>query len=47
MSEVVLDVGGSKVMAVIPTDSAQELALKVGDHAAALMKWIDVMIMRR
>ena len=47
MSEVVLDVGGSKVVAVIPTDSAQELALKVGDRATGLMKWIDVMIMRR
>jgi molybdopterin-binding protein len=43
-SEVVLDVGGSKVVAVISTDAVEELGLKVGDHATALMKWTDVMI---
>jgi molybdopterin-binding protein len=44
ISEVVLDVGGSKVVAVITTDAVEELGLKVGDHATALMNWTDVMI---
>jgi molybdopterin-binding protein len=44
MSELVLDVGGSKVVAVITTDTVEELALKVGDNATALIKWTDVMI---
>jgi molybdopterin-binding protein len=43
MSEVVLDVGGSKVVALIATAAADELALKVGDNATALIKSTDIM----
>jgi molybdopterin-binding protein len=44
MSEVVLNIGGSKVVALIATDAMEDLALKVGDNATALIKSTDVMI---
>jgi molybdopterin-binding protein len=44
LSEVVLDVGGSRVVAIITTNAAEELGLKVGDHATAMIKLTDVMI---
>jgi molybdopterin-binding protein len=46
MAEVVLDVGDSKVTAIITAEAASELQLKKGDSAAALIKSTDVMIER-
>lgn len=43
-AEVVLDVGGQEVVAVITRRSAQELNLKEGDSVYAIIKATDVMI---
>ncbi|QWK20647.1 MAG: TOBE domain-containing protein [Hydrogenobacter thermophilus] len=43
-AEVVLDVGGQEVVAVITRQSAQELNLKEGDSVYAIIKATDVMI---
>jgi molybdopterin-binding protein len=46
LSKVTLDVGGQKVTAIITRDACQELKLRVGDMAAALIKATEVMIIR-
>lgn len=43
-AEVVMDVGGQEVVAVITRQSAQELNLKEGDSVYAVIKATDVMI---
>jgi len=46
LAEVILDVGNSHVTAIITANAVQELQLKKGDTAAALVKSTDVMIER-
>lgn len=46
LAEVVLAVGDAHVTAIITANAAQELGLKKGDTAAALIKSTDVMIER-
>jgi molybdopterin-binding protein len=46
LAKVTLDIGGQKVTAIITRDACQELNLKVGDTAAALIKATEVMIIR-
>lgn len=45
-AQVILDIGGQRVNSIITADAAQELKLKKGDTAAALVKATDVMIER-
>src|ERR1700739_4267397 len=44
MAEVVLAVGGLQVKAIITAEAANELQLKTGDSATALIRPTDVMI---
>ena len=44
MSEVVVDVGGQDVVAMISKSSVDRLGLKTGDAVVAIMKSTDVMI---
>lgn len=44
LAKVVLSVGGQRVTAIITADAAEELALKPGDAAVALVKATEVMI---
>ena len=44
MAEVVLDVGGSEVVAEISKASAKRLKLKKGDSVTAIVKSTEVMI---
>jgi len=46
VSEVVLDVGGQEMCAVITTGSVQKMDLKAGDEVAALVKATSVMLMK-
>lgn len=46
LAKVTLDVGGQKVTAIITRDSCEDLGLKTGDTAAALIKATEVMIIR-
>ena len=46
MAEVVLAIGDSRVTAIITAEAANELRLRKGDTAAALIKSTDVMIER-
>lgn len=46
LAKVTLDIGGQKVTAIITRDSCQELGLKTGETAAALIKATEVMIIR-
>lgn len=44
MAKVVLDIGGQTITAIITSDAANELGLKVGDTASALIKATSVSI---
>jgi molybdopterin-binding protein len=47
MAQITVDIGGgNKVSSAIFVDSVDELALKVGDEVAAVIKSTDVMIAR-
>ena len=46
LAKVELDVGGQRVTAIITRDASEQLKLKVGDMAAALIKATEVMIIR-
>lgn len=46
LAKITLDIGGQKVTAIITRDSCQELGLKAGETAAALIKATEVMIIR-
>ncbi|MGH9353123.1 MAG: TOBE domain-containing protein [Terriglobia bacterium] len=46
LAKVTLDISGQKVTAIITRDSCEDLALKTGDLAAALIKATEVMIIR-
>jgi molybdopterin-binding protein len=43
-SEVVLDIGGTKIVSIITKDAVESLKLKVGDTAYAVIKASNVMI---
>jgi molybdopterin-binding protein len=44
MATIELDVGGQRVVAAVTRESAEELGLKAGDDAVALVKATSVMI---
>ena len=44
MSEVVVDVGGQDVVAMISKSSVERLGLKAGDAVVAIVKSTDVVI---
>jgi molybdopterin-binding protein len=44
MAEVVVDVAGAEVVAVITRGSAESLKLQPGDHVKAVIKSTDVFI---
>ena len=46
LAKVVMAVGSQRVTAIITADAVQELALKAGDSAVALIKATEVMIGR-
>lgn len=46
MAQVNLDVGENKITAVITRDALDELSLKVGDRAVALIKATEVMVIK-
>ena len=46
LAQVNLDVGEHKITAIITRDALEELGLKVGDTAVALMKATEVMIIK-
>ena len=46
MAQVNLDVGENKITAVITRDALDELGLKVGDRAIALIKATEVMVIK-
>jgi molybdopterin-binding protein len=46
LTKVVLDVGGQTITSIITRDACQDLGLKFGDTAAALIKATEVMIIR-
>ena len=46
MAQVTLSIGGQKITSIITADAVQEMRLKKGDTAAALVKSTEVMILR-
>jgi len=44
MAEVVLEVGGTEIVALTSRRSAERMGLKEGDQAAAVMKATEVMV---
>ena len=46
LAKVTLDIGGQRVTSIITRDACQDLALRVGQVAAALIKATEVMIVR-
>ena len=44
LAKIVLAVGGQRITAIVTSDAANELALKPGDSAFALIKATEVMI---
>ncbi len=44
MAEVLMDVGGFEVVAVITRGSAESLKLQPGDHVKAVIKSTEVMV---
>jgi molybdopterin-binding protein len=46
LARVVLSIGGQFITALITSDAAREMRLKIGDTAAALIKSTEVMILR-
>jgi molybdopterin-binding protein len=46
LAEVALDIGGQTVTSIITSRACQDLRLKVGETAAALIKATEVMIIR-
>lgn len=44
LAKVVLSVGGQRITAIVTSDAARDLDIKVGDSAFALVKATEVMI---
>ena len=47
MAQVKLSIGGQIITSIITSDAVQEMGLKTGDTAAALIKSTEVMIVRQ
>lgn len=45
MAQVSLSIGGQRITSVITADAVREMRLRVGQHAAALIKSTEVMIL--
>jgi molybdopterin-binding protein len=45
-AKVVLDVGGSQIVAVVTKEAVEELGLREGDQATAVIKATEVMLMK-
>jgi molybdopterin-binding protein len=46
MAQITLSIGGQRITSIITADAVQEMRLKKGDTAAALIKSTEVMILR-
>lgn len=46
MSEVIAQVGGNEITSVMTTDSLREAGFEVGDTATALIKAINVVMVK-
>ena len=46
LAKVTLNIGGQSVTAIITRDACEDLGLKIGDTAAALIKATEVMILK-
>lgn len=46
MAEVVIDVGGSQVVAAITRSSAEQMKLRAGDNVKAVVKATEVMVQK-
>ena len=46
LAQVSLDVGGNEVVAVVTSDAVDELGIKEGDQATALVKATSVMLLK-
>ena len=46
LAQVTLAIGEQHITSIITADAAKELRLKIGEHAAALIKSTEVMILR-
>ena len=46
MAQVSISIGGQRITSVITADAVREMRLRVGQHAAALIKSTEVMILR-
>ena len=46
MAEVVIDVGGSQVVAAITRSSAEQMKLRAGDAVKAVVKATEVMVQK-
>ncbi len=46
LAQVTLAIGEQRITAIITADAAREMRLKPGEHAAALVKATEVMILR-
>lgn len=46
MSEVIIQVGDNEITSVMTTDSLQEAGFKVGNEATALIKAINVVMIK-
>jgi molybdopterin-binding protein len=46
MAQVSLSIGGQRITSVITADAVREMRLRIGQHAAALIKSTEVMILR-
>jgi molybdopterin-binding protein len=45
-AKVVLDVGGNQIVAVVTKEAVEEMGLKEGDQATAVIKATEVMLMK-
>jgi molybdopterin-binding protein len=46
MAQLRLSIGGQHITSIVTADAVREMRLKVGDHAAALIKSTEVMILK-
>jgi molybdopterin-binding protein len=46
MAQLRLSIGGQHITSIVTADAVREMRLKVGDHAAALIKSTEVMIIK-
>jgi molybdopterin-binding protein len=46
MAQLHLSIGGQTITSIVTADAVQEMRLKVGDKAAALIKSTEVMVLK-